>query len=186
MYVAITKWSTAGRVEKYVEFTHEIEALAHQGEHGGIVDDRPAGQVFEWRVLPDANQVIYDPPGPTPEDVNAERDRRLDNGFAYDFGEGDIAFQTDLKSRENIVAAATMAQVAIVAGAEKGDLRWSDPDRDFAWVAADNRRVPMCAHVCLAFCMAAMAYKESVIIAARNLKDLSPIPEDYAADDHWP
>jgi hypothetical protein len=44
----------------------------------------------------------------------------------------------------------------------------------------------MTAIQCQGFCIAAMEYKNDLIKAARKLKDMQPIPEDYADDKHWP
>lgn len=117
----------------------------------------------------------------TADMVNAERDRRLATlsfgGKVYDFG-GD--------STVNIAGAGTLALAAIINGAQPGNLRWANPDRDFTWVCADNSTVSMDAQTCFAFAQAAATWKASHIIAARIIKDMSPIPADYAANARWP
>lgn len=115
--------------------------------------------------------------------VNAERDRRVDAGFVY----GGWQYSSDPSSRENIAGAATLALGAIIADPTGTlGLRWADPDRDFSWTTTTNHEVAMTAAQCLAFCQAAMQYKTMLIKAARNLKDQSPIPGDYADDNYWP
>lgn len=124
----------------------------------------------------------YVAPGLSSWHVNAERDRRLltvpYGGKLYDFVDGK---GSDL----NVAGAGTMALAAIIAGAQAGDLRWANPDRDFRWLAADNSSTTMDAFQCLAFAKAAGVWKERHIFAARALKDMSPIPSDYTADSYW-
>lgn len=119
---------------------------------------------------------------PTAYDVDAERDRRIDAGMDF----GAARFQTRAGDRENIAGAAQVALAAIVSGAQPGDLRWSDPDKDFTWITADNSLVAMDAQAMLAFGKAAAARKQSLIFAARAIKDMEAIPADYTADTYWP
>ena len=115
--------------------------------------------------------------------VDAERDRRIAAGFVFN----EVLFQTERQAdRENILGAAYASLAAIVGGAQPGDLRWSDPDRDFFWIAADNSRVPMDAQTTQSFTMGAMSYKTKLIVACSNLKAMSPIPADFADDKWWP
>lgn len=115
------------------------------------------------------------------EAVNAERDRRLMvfpyNGHVFDFDEA---------SQSNIQGAFSIAMAAVMAGAQVGDLRWSDPSYDFSWITSSNEIVPMDAHAVVAFGKAAAAWKSGHIFRARAIKDLNPIPADFKADAHWP
>lgn len=118
---------------------------------------------------------------PSSDDVNRERDRRLQKftfeGVVYDF---------DAASSNRIDKARGSALAALIAGAQPGNLRWANPNVDFGWIAADNTITPMDAHTCLAFGNAAAAWEGLHIIAARTLKDMNPIPEGYADDEYWP
>ncbi|MEQ9132635.1 MAG: DUF4376 domain-containing protein [Salinisphaeraceae bacterium] len=116
--------------------------------------------------------------------VNAERDRRINAGFTFD----GVAYQSGPEDRENIQGAYSSALTAIlVDGAQPGDLRWTDPDNDFEWIAVDNSMVPMDAHQVLAFGIAAKEHKQNHIFAARALKDMDPIPSDFATNEaYWP
>lgn len=130
-----------------------------------------------------SNVVIEDADDPvTGADVNAERDRRLKTfsfgGKLYDFCDG-------RGSDINIAGAGTLALAAIMAGAQANDLRWADPAVDFSWVAADNSIVTMDAQTCLNFAKAAADWKAKHIRKARALKDMNPIPADYASDIRW-
>lgn len=118
-------------------------------------------------------------------DVDAERDRRVADGYYFD---GKL-YQTESQDdRENILGAAYTSMAAIMAGAQKGDLRWNPayPDSDFFWIAADNSRTSMDAQTTQEFARGAMAYKSRLVVAGSNLKAMEPIPEDYADDKWWP
>lgn len=118
----------------------------------------------------------------TPEEVDAERDRRVTAGFIFD---GKL-YQTRNEDRENIAGAALAALAAQIGGAEPGDYRWHGGDSDFVWIAEDNSLTPMDAQTMLAFGQAAMAHKQAHIFAARALKDSDPSPLNIANDGYWP
>ncbi|MDQ0132671.1 hypothetical protein J2T08_000572 [Neorhizobium galegae] len=120
---------------------------------------------------------------PAPSEVDAERDRRIAAGFTF----AGLFFQSRPDDRENISGASTAALGAMVAGAQQGDFRWTGRDVDFTWIAADNSEVPLDAHSMFALGTAAMAHKEDHIRAARALKDMDPIPADFATNPaYWP
>lgn len=128
--------------------------------------------------------ILIDPPPyePNAGDVDKERDQRIDAGIEFQ----NIIFQSRATDRENIAGAAQLGFMAVMAGAQPGDLRWSSPDQDFAWIASDNSLVPMDAHTVVAFGKAAAERKQALIFAARKLKDMESIPVDYADDKWWP
>ena len=115
-------------------------------------------------------------------DVDSERDRRIDAGIEF---QGTL-YQSGTTDRENIAGAAQLAFMAVIGGAEPGDLRWSSPEADFAWIASDNSLVPMDAQTVVAFGKAAAERKQALIFAARQLKDMLEIPADYTDDKWWP
>ncbi|UWU13280.1 DUF4376 domain-containing protein [Rhizobium sullae] len=120
---------------------------------------------------------------PTPDMVDAERDRRIAAGFTFQ----GVDYQSRPEDRENIMGACTAALAAIMAGAQPDDFRWHGGDADFVWLAADNSAHPLDAQTMFAFGKAAMSHKQSHIFAGRALKDTSPIPADYAANPaYWP
>ncbi len=122
-------------------------------------------------------------PAPTEVEVDRERDRRIAAGFTFN----GIAYQSRRQDRENISGAATAALAAMVNGAQQGDFRWHGGDSDFEWIAADNSTHPLDAQTTFAMGQAAMAHKQAHIFAARTLKDMDPIPADYATNDaYWP
>lgn len=126
--------------------------------------------------------LLEDVPPPAAADVDAERDRRVAAGFTF----AGVRFQSRPDDRENIAGAATAALGAMMAGAQPGDLRWHGGDTDFVWIAEDNSTMAMDAQTLFAFGQAAMAHKQSMIFAARAIKDMGPIPADYADDQYWP
>lgn len=120
---------------------------------------------------------------PTADDVDAERDRRIAGDFTF----GGVVYQSRPSDLENIAGASTAALGAMMTGAQLGDLRWHGGASNFAWIAADNSMTTMDAHTLFAFGQAAMAHKQAHIFAARALKDMDPIPADFATNEaYWP
>lgn len=143
----------------------------------------PEGELTAIGVTREAEPVVEPVPYvPTAADVDAERDRRTDDGFAF----GGARYQSRPADRENLAGASTAALAAIVAGSEPGNLRWHGGDSDFGWIAEDNTVVTMDAQTVFALGQAAMAHKSALIFAARAIKNLSPIPADFADDGRWP
>ena len=126
--------------------------------------------------------MLADKPGPSTDDVDMERDRRIEAGMVFNA----VRYQTRAQDRENVAGASIMALAAITQGAQPGDLRWHGGDSDFVWIAEDNSLNPMDAQTFFAFGQAMAAHKSALIFAARALKDMDPIPADYADDKHWP
>lgn len=123
-----------------------------------------------------------------PVDVDVERDRRIDAGFEF---EG-VRYQSRLPTANRagdwdvFSGKALEAFIAVSSGAQPGDLRWADPDEDFAWIAADNSRVPMDAQTVIELCKAASAHRSRHTFAGSDIKAMSPIPLDYTDDQWWP
>lgn len=148
-----------------------------------------AGNAKGKLIVPDSNgqPVLVDPPPPADEvlsgaNVDSERDRRIDAGLEF----RGAAFQSRAGDRENIAGSAQLAFMAIVAGAQPGDLRWADAAADFFWIASDNTRVLMDAQTVVEFGKAAALSKQAHIIAGSNIKQMDPIPADYTDDKWWP
>lgn len=157
-------------------------------EAGDLINTIIADLAFVEAAYPGRFELVPDPPAPeppgaSPEDVDAERDRRIDAGFFF----GGVFYQSRPEDRENIAGAATAALGAMVAGALAGNLRWADPDADFEWIAADNSRHPMDAQTTFAFGQAAMGHKMRHIFSASDLKIHPPIPADFETNEaYWP
>lgn len=113
--------------------------------------------------------------------VDAERDRRI---AVFPFGGKD--YDADQVSLRRIDTAKVNALAAIINGAQAGDYRWAHPTTDFAWIASDNTSTLMDAQTTLAFGIAASSWEGLHIVAARSIKNLSPVPTDYASAARWP
>lgn len=140
-----------------------------------IITDAVTGKVTTRQYTP-APVVI------TRADVNAERNRRMRGTFTFN----GTAFNCDSDSLQRITGAGTLAGFAMGAGAQAGNLYWHGGTSPFAWIAADNSVVTMDAPTAFAFGQAAAANETLHIFAAKALKDLDPIPTDYANDAYWP
>ena len=132
--------------------------------------------------------VVIPAPAPTSSDVDAERDRRISAGFEF----GGVWYQSRLPSDgragdwEVFSGKALEALMAVMNGAQPGGLRWSDPGEDFAWIAADNSRVPMDAQTVIELAKAASGHRSRHTFAGSDLKQMEPIPADYSDDRFWP
>lgn len=174
-------------------------------ENNQIVDRRLTPGEGDWRPLVSENRQPFDPeleterveiyiepdrvrqvysivPRPISSfDVDVERDRRQST---FSFNGHDFNFEET--SRIDIAGAGSLAQGAIAAGAQAGNLRWVDPAADFYWISAQNERVYMDAQTCFAFAQVAAQWRAAHVYAARALKDMTPIPTDYKSDTYWP
>lgn len=99
--------------------------------------------------------------------ASASRAALIDGGVIF----GGVPFQTRAADRPAIASMGMLAASALAAGAAAGDLRWLDPDADFVFIAADNRRVPMDAPTMIAFARAAALREAAIVFAARAAKD---------------
>lgn len=123
------------------------------------------------------------PPAPTSRDVNAERDRRIAAGFVF----GGKLYDFDIKAKTNISGAAQMAFMAIVAQpALATSAMWNGGSSAFSWIANDNSAVEMTAQTVIAFGRAAAGHEQAHIMAGRAIKNMTPIPTDFADDAYWP
>lgn len=127
-------------------------------------------------------QAAREPATPTSEQVDAERDRRISNGFEF---EGK-RYQSRAKDRENILGAASLAHMALtIGGKSPTDPKWHGGDSDFVWIAEDNSLVPMTAPKVIEFGRVAAEHKSAHTFAARALKSVET-PSDYTDDRYWP
>lgn len=154
---------------------------------GEWLSDVPAsGLVTELNNIAELDEVLRRNGLPSPlissADVDVERDRRIAGGFVYN----SVLYQSRPQDLENVAGASTAALGAIVSGALPGNLRWHGGETDFSWLAANNSATSLDAHQVFAFAQAAMAHKQAHIFAARYIKDMSPIPADYATNEtYW-
>jgi len=134
------------------------------------------------------SQPEHEPHVVTSADVDAERDRRISAGFEFN----GVTYQSRLPGGQLsgdwdvITGKAVEALIAVMGGAQPGDLRWSDPGEDFAWIAANNSRVPMDAQTVIELGKAASAHRSAHTFAGSDLKAMTPIPADFRDDKWWP
>lgn len=174
-----------------MSYTIISAAYANPQNTAAVVTTQEAGAVVlsqtdtpvDWAaMLAWGTPSAFAAPAPTDTDVDAERDRRISTGFMF----GGKAYQLDPGSQINMTAMGATARFAIAAGAVAGNLRWSDPNSDFGWIATDNSITTMDAQTMAAMADAALLWKSANIFAARTVKNLVPIPADYAAASRWP
>jgi hypothetical protein len=118
---------------------------------------------------------------PSPAEIDRERNRRIET-----MSFGGNTFQSDPESQRNIIAMGANAKFAVLLGSPVGNLRWANPDTDFAWIDLDNNLVPMDAQTMASFADAATRHVMGMIMAGRALKDQSPRAIDFKDDLHWP
>jgi len=137
-----------------------------------LTEAQQAARIARW-----AAQAV-----PTRAMVDRECDRRTRTMFVF----GGVSYQLDERSIARITAMGADARFAALAGAGAGNLRWADPDNDFGWIATDNSVTPMDAPTMAAFADAAKVWVSRHTFTARALKDMTPIPSDFADNSRWP
>lgn len=135
------------------------------------------------RMTEEETEAHLNPPPPPPVawSVDVERDRRISSGFDHD---GKL-YQSRPEDRASITENANLAAMAIMNGAQPGELNWLNDDEEFQWIDADNERVPMDAQSMINLARSAATHKNRLVFAGRTLKDMSPIPADFADDKYW-
>jgi len=113
--------------------------------------------------------------------IKRERDRRLLLDFEF---QGKM-YQRDKESVARISGVGTLALGAIVRGAQVGDYYWHGRVTPFAWIASDDSLTQMDAQTCFAFGQAAAAVETEVIFAAKALREMDPVPDDFTDDKWW-
>ncbi|MDP9837615.1 hypothetical protein J2T09_002367 [Neorhizobium huautlense] len=119
----------------------------------------------------------------TTDVVDAERDRRMDAGFAFN---GKV-YQARERDILNIAGKAARATKAQIDGAREGDLQWATPGQNFAWIAADNSLTPMDAWMMVEFGQAADDFVTFMFMRGREIKDRIIAGEafDFKEDSLW-
>lgn len=141
--------------------------------------NRHRQMVAEWEA---AGGVIaaYEPPpprAPSKADVEAERDRRLARGFVFDFGDmrGVHFFGTTPKDMDGWKEVSEAADVRRRAGS-------TDP----ITISTETGVVEINPAEWDSILLASAAMRQPIWRASFTLAAMDPIPEDYAADTHWP
>lgn len=139
----------------------------------------------EWGGIDHSTVLAHEPepiPSATPYDVDAELERRQ----CLDISIGNHTFQCCPISQRRIDRAAFWAQDAIMNGhGAVGDYKWNSNEEDFEWILADNTRLKMDAPSVVDLASRIAKRNSRLVLKARDLKDMDPIPDDYADDSYW-
>ncbi len=145
-------------------------------------------QMLEW----DSESVAWVVRSKTEQELQAESDQRRsqvngvrDERIARGFGFQDNIYDSKPEDQKRISGATQMAFMAVVNGAQPGDYLWAGT-APFGWIAMDNSLVPMDAPTVIEFGKTAAEWERVHIFAARNLKDMATVPEDFRSDVWWP
>ena len=167
----------------------------HINETNGVLVDKSddSGQIYLEPGHPDyqavfagslgavAPYVAPSPPEVTSYQVNEERDRRMHSQFDFNTW----TFDSNTAALNRITGAATLAGFALAAGAQAGDYLWHGGTTPFSWILNDNSVIQIDAPTMFAIGQAAATWGAAHVFAARALKDMDPIPADFADDAHW-
>lgn len=126
--------------------------------------------------------VAQEPTSVTSADVDAERDRRMRGIFLFNGRHYDC----DPTSLQRITGAAALAGFFLAGGGSPTDVYWHGGTEPFAWIAHDNQIEVMDAQTVFAFGRAAAENETLHIFAARALKNMTPIPQNFADNAFWP
>jgi len=160
------------------------------------VSDTPTitdSQVLEW----DSQAVDWVVRDKTSEEIAAElaakrtrtldsitgfRDELIADGFWFD----GVKYDSRPEDQKRISGAALLAFMAASQGAEANNYLWHGGSEPFSWIAQDNSVVQMDAPTVISFGQTAAEHERAHIFAARALKDMDPIPDDWANTAYWP
>lgn len=157
-----------------------------------LVDNPPSttpDKVIEWKqdtlswIVRDKNEAeIRAESEMRKASMNEYRDRRVAEGFLFN----GKYFDSGSEDQKRISGAAQLAFMAIIAGAAPGNLYWYSDQTPFGWIAQDNDIVFMDAYTVIEFAKQAARWEKMHIFAARALKDMDLVPDNYKDDMYWP
>ncbi len=116
------------------------------------------------------------------KEITKHRDMLISNGFWFN----GIKFDSRPEDQKRISGASLLAFMAISQGAQPNNFYWHGGDTPFTWIAQNNNSIEMDAYTVIEFGKAAAEHERSYVFAARALKDMMPIPEDYTNPIYWP
>ena len=176
-YVAVVSWTPENRVSKYAEFDSEAEAIDHFNAHGGFVATTPSGAPTSWLVDPDTD-TLSSAPIVTVNDIVQERERRLAEGFDYDFGDerGVHRIATTKADMEG------WDEVSKVATALSG---LGDTVTTIT-IMTETGLASITATEWFSIAIAAGLFRQPIWAGSFALQAMDPIPADYATNDaYW-
>lgn len=127
-------------------------------------------------------KIIFDPVLRSGQDVDQQKHKRLAH---YPLTFEGKQYQIRQRDREFITSIVALASAAIQSGSKEGDLLWHHPARQFAWIAADNTRVPMDAKTALRLAVACLAAMDEIALIARDVKDRIAAGEKVLSSEMW-
>lgn len=116
------------------------------------------------------------------EKINQYRDHLIALGFDFN----GLKFDSRPEDQKRISGSALLAYMAVNSGAQAGDLYWHGGTEPFTWISKNNTLVTMDAPTVIEFGKVAAEHERAHVFAARTLKDMDPIPEDYTDPQYWP
>lgn len=116
------------------------------------------------------------------DSINIHRDELIADGFWF----ANTKYDSRPEDQKRISGAALLAFMAVSQGAEANNYIWHGGTEPFSWIAQDNSIVQMDAPTVIAFGQTAAEHERAHIFAARALKDMDPIPDDWANTAYWP
>lgn len=118
----------------------------------------------------------------THNSINFYRDELISQGFWFN----DVKYDSRPEDQKRISGAALLAFMAASQGAQANNYLWHGGTEPFSWIAQDNTIVQMDAQTVISFGQTAAEHERAHIFAARALKDMDPIPEDWTDPQYWP
>ena len=160
------------------EYTNQEHTTFKRSDMPGAAIPAVGGN-RHYRELIELGVTIADyvAPSPTVDDVVAERNRRLQSGFSYDFGDsrGIHLFATtdsDMKGWDDVTKGAT---AAVIGGAGSTEFNISTETGDVTVTAAEWQQI----------LIAATLFRQPIWAASFVLQAMSPIPANYTDDSYW-
>jgi len=181
-YSAIMAWDNSNRVAKLMDFPDQNGADAHIAVHvgnypGAFSVETPSAPVSHWLVDPNGPSVSISPPAPLQEEVQAERERRLALGFAYDFGDARGVHQIGT-TPEDMVGWRDVIDYAN-ALIDTGDTTTQ------ITIVTDTGPTAVTAPEWQAIMLQAAVIRQTIWAGSFTLQAMSPIPSDYMSDIYW-
>jgi hypothetical protein len=136
---------------------------------------------IDWIVRDKTEQELQAESETRRSKINGHRDYRIAKGFLFQ----DKIYDSRPEDQKRISGASQLAFMAIVSGAQPGDYLWAS-EEPFGWIAQDNTLTLMDAQTVVEFGKTAAEWERAHIFAARDLKNMEPVPENYKDDIWWP
>lgn len=125
--------------------------------------------------------AAYEPPAPAPvtgASVNAEHDRRVLAGKTFTLaGYGDVPLEGSARTQIVLLALDRNAERLKDQGVTDPVLMLTDRDNTDHYLTPDQ---------IISLVSLGTAWMQEMHDAKRTLKEMEPIPADYASDTHWP